>query len=55
MGIEFIILVTRLKTYFITNIISFDPGASTHQPSNVFPNSKFMLDFFFPHKGSLSF
>lgn len=47
MGIQFIILVTRLKTYFIANSIPFDPDTSTHQPSNIFPNSKFTLDFFF--------
>lgn len=50
MGIQFIILVTRLKTYFIADIIPFDPAASTHQPSNVFPNLKFTLNFFSPQR-----
>lgn len=47
MGFQVIILGTHLKTYFIANIIPFDPDTSTHQLSNGFPNLKFTLDFFF--------
>lgn len=34
MGIQFIILVTPLKTYFITNTVLFCPDIVIYQPLN---------------------
>ena len=46
MGLQFIILVTPLKTYFITNTILFCPDTLIYQTLKTSSNSQSMQDLF---------